>query len=256
MENTLTIKGLSRVVRGAPTANHPTGLFVGPKGWQGWEGLPAGRREALARALTHGEHDVPVKLPARVLTIDGLVIADSEYQLRTLSQSVTGWGATGDRFILKVEHQGQELTAIVRRILSEADDTGRRNGLVHVSNFQTQLLAADPRKYGDTQTLPLDAPATTEIAVYHRGNFPAFPVVVFQAAPSAYAIETPAGRFEVDGATAGGTHRVDLRTGQVTRNGVLMPDVGRGPLWAAPDGPATIIYLSVPGQVEITNTFV
>lgn len=256
MQNTLTISGIGRKIRGVPTPAHPTGVFLKPKGWQGWEGLPAGRREALARALTHGEHDVPVKLPARVMTADCWLLEKTLPMHRELSQRFTGWGASGDRFLLSVDHQGEKLTAIVRRILAEADDTGRRNAHLFVSEGQIQFLAADPRKYGDTLTLPETGGTATTIAVYHRGNFLAFPVVEIPAAPAGYTITTSAGVFTVAGATPGGTHRVDLRTGRVTRNGVWMPDVGRGPLWAAPDGDPTEITLSVPGRVLITNTFV
>ncbi|WP_291053735.1 hypothetical protein [Herbiconiux sp.] len=255
IRNALTIQGLGREIRGTPTLERPTGLFVKRDGWQGWEGLPAGRREALARALAHGEFDVPVKLPARVITIDGWVIARTIPELRNLSQSLTGWGASGDRFALSVEHQEQDLTATARRLLAEADDTGRRHGPWRVAAFQAQLVAADPRKYGDVKRFP-ESGLATSIDVSHDGNFLAFPVIEVPAAPASYAIQTPAGVYNITGATPGGTHRVDLRTGRVTRNDVWMPDVGRGPLWAAPDGATSTIVLSSPGRALVTNTFV
>lgn len=254
MDGILTISGLGRVVRGAPTADHQTGLFVGKNGFQGWEGLPAGRREALARAMGHGEHDTPVKLPSRVITIDGWIIAHTMLELRRFSQSVTGWGATGDRFPLLVDHQLQMLTAMVRRISAEAPDTGTRWGRFLKARFQVQFLAADPRRYGGGHIYP-DAGSATSISVEHDGNFPAYPVVEIPAAPANYTITSPAGVFTVAGATAGGTHRVDLRTGRVTRDGVAMP-VGRGRLWAVPDGQRWTHVLSAPGRVLIEDTYV
>lgn len=255
MDNALRISGLGREIRDIPTPDRPTGLFLRPKGFQGWDGLPAGRREALARAVAHGEFDVPVKLPARVLTFDGLAIGRDIHELRNLSQSVTGWGASGDRFALSVDHQEQELTATVRRLLAEAEDTGRRMSEWLVAEFQVQMIAADPRKYGDVKTFPRTGTATS-IDLFHDGNFPAYPVVEIPAASGSYTLATPAGTFTVAGATAGGTHRVDLRTGRVTRNDVWMPDVGRGPLWAVPDGATSTITLSMPGRALVPSTYV
>ena len=91
------------------------GLFVRRDGFQGWRGLPAGRREALARAVEHGEHDVPTFLPARVVTIDGLIIGDSEERVEHLSESVSGIGATGKRMHTVVKARGATRWANGRR---------------------------------------------------------------------------------------------------------------------------------------------
>ncbi|MCB8043630.1 hypothetical protein JM654_03825 [Microbacterium oxydans] len=75
MKQLLEIHVDGREILGRPhDLSKPWGLFVKKNGFQGWEGLPAGRREALARAVEHGEHDLPVYLPARVVTIDGLAL--------------------------------------------------------------------------------------------------------------------------------------------------------------------------------------
>lgn len=252
MRNPLSIRGLGREVKG--TLRHgEQGLMVKPQGFQGWDGLPAGRRETLARAVSHGEHDVPVRLPARVITIDGHAIADSEFDLGRLCKQVTGWGATGDRFALVVEHQREMRFANVRSILREAPDRGVRDGRTFIADFQVQFVAADPRKYGETRSHPETGTATT-IDAFHYGNFPAHPVIEIPSAPSSYTVTSPGGTFTVTGATAGGTHQIDMRTGRVTRDGVWMPGVGGGPLWAVPDGEAWTHTLSVPGRVLMTDT--
>lgn len=255
MRNTLTITGSGRTVRGTPTPENQTGIFVKRDGLQGWDGLPAGRRDALARAVSHGEHDVPVRLPARVITIDVWLIERSLFELGALSRRFRSWGATGDRFTLTVDHQGQELTATVRRISAEANDTGARWGRFLRAAGQIQLVAADPRQYGDASVFPASGTGTA-MGVYHRGTFPAHPVIEIPSAPDAYAVTSPAGTFTVAGATAGGVHAIDMRTGRVTRNGVWMPGVGRGPLWAIPEGAAWLHNLSVPGRVRVVDTYV
>jgi hypothetical protein len=241
----------------------PYGLFIGPDGFQGWDGLPAGRREALARAVQHGEHDVPVFLPSRVITIDGWIIAPDEAELGQATMRLTGIGATGERMKVTVEHQGLTLWAWCRRILAQADDTGVRVGKHLRSRFQLQLLCADPRKYGEVATLPGDRldPANptataTSVDVFHYGNFPASPVIVIPTAPAAYSITAGGKTFSVAGATAGGTHEVHLRNGRVYRNGTEMARVGKGDLWSVPADASLTHVLSVPGRVKIPDTSV
>lgn len=236
-----------------------TGLFVEPDGFQGWQGLPAGRREALARAVQHGEHDVPVYLPSRVVTVDFWGVADSEHELAHLADRVAGIGATGEPTRMVVSLRGRTTYAVGRRMLSEFDDSGID---LH-GRGQLQFVFADPRKYGDTAILPGDRliprnpdATATSINVAHYGNFPAFPVVVIPSAPAAYTVSAGGKTFTVSGATAGGTHEVHLRTGRVFRDGVEMPGVGRGPLWSVPAGVPLVHTLSVPGRVRIADTFV
>lgn len=239
---------------------HLFGLFVKPDGFQGWRGLPAGRREALARAVEHGEHDVPTFLPARVVTIDGLLVAKSEEQLEDLSDLVTGIGATGNRFRTVVKSRGATRWADGRRLLCEADD--ERGGLLW-AGFQLQMVFADPRRYGSTNALPGDmlnprnpAATATSINVFSRGNFPACPIIEIPSAPDSYTVSSPGGAFTISGATPGGTHTVDLRSGRVYRDGVEMPGVGHGNLWAVPPGAQWLHALSVPGRVLINDTYI
>lgn len=243
--------------------SRPYGLFIGPGGFQGWDGLPAGRRESLARAVQHGEHDVPVYLPSRVVTVDGWIIAPDEFELGRETMRFTGIGATGERMKLTVAHQGMTLSAWCRRILAEPEDTGIRHGKHLRSRFQLQLLCADPRKYGDevslpgaTQDPPTSSATDTSILVKHYGNFPAFPVVEIPSAPASYTISAGGNTFTVTGATPGLTHQVHLRNGRVYRAGVEMPGVGKGDLWAVPADRAMTHTLSVPGRVKIADTFV
>lgn len=235
------------------------GLVVKPEGFQGWEGMSSTRREALARAVQHGEHDTPVRLGSRVVTVDGWVLGETELDVSELSDSLTGLFAA-ERTRVTISHKEKTLWAFGRAVLAECDDSGHDP---LTSEFQLQLVFADPRRYGDTVSLPgdrLDPPnpaaTATSIPVFHRGNFPAYPVVEIPTAPAAYSISAAGKTFTVTGATAGGTHEVNLRNGRVYRNGVEMPGVGKGDLWVVPARAVVTHTLSAPGRVKITDTYV
>lgn len=256
MADALSIRVAGAEINGRPRdVARPWGLFVQKGGFQGWGSLSAGRRETLSRAVAHGEHDVPVYLPSRVVTIDGWAIEETPTKLNLLLERLRGIAATGDRNRVSVEEWGSTRWADGRRLSCAADAEGRGYGRFVRASFQLQFVFPDPRKYGATATLPETGTATS-IPVYHYGNFPAFPTVEIPSAPAAYTITSPGGTFTVSGATAGGTHMVDLRRGRVYRDGVEMPGVGRGDLWAVPPGTPWVHTMSVAGRVRITDTFV
>lgn len=252
MGDGLTVRGRGITLKGTLGPDE-FGFLIKDDGMQGWEDLPAGRRQAIARVLSHGEHDVPVKLPGRVITIDGHVIAKSVYDLRRMSHQIRGWGATGDRFPLTVSLQGETLTSNVRSILRQATDTGDRGGDFVSAEFQVQLFAADPRKYAEPVTY--QAPSGT-VLVPSEGNFPTYPVIEIPSAPSSYSVSSPGGTFTVTGAPAGGTHRIELSSGRVYRNDVWLAGFGRGRLWAIPDGEQWQVSMSAPGRVIMRPAFV
>lgn len=258
----LAIRAGAVEILGNPIKGERSGAVVGPDGFQGWTGLPAGRREALARAVQHGEHDVPVYLPSRVVTIDGYLYGDSESDLGGEIDRLTGLGASGERFGVAVEIYGSTRSADARRVACTVDDPGFRGGSL-IAEFQLQLLFADPRKYGEINNFPGDAESpvnpnatATSILVSHGGNFPAFPVVEIPSAPSSYTVSAGGKTFTVSGATAGGTHEVHLRNGRVYRNGSEMPGVGKGDLWTVPSAASLTHTLSAPGRIKIPDTSV
>lgn len=254
-------------IAGRKIFGHPSdlsrahGLYVSPGGFQGWKGLSNTRREALARAVMHGEHDTPVLLGSRVVTIDGIALAPTEYELDHLTDSFSGL-LFGGKERVTVNLWGQVRFADGRVTLAEIDVLGK-SAAPYQAEFQLQVTFADPRSYGETNNLPGDTlvpknptATATSIPVFHYGNFPGFPEVEIPNAPASYSISSPFGTYAISGATAGGTHRVILRNGRVYRNGVEMPGVGRGALWAVPPGAPTTHTLSVPGRIHMANTFV
>ncbi|WP_153004115.1 hypothetical protein [Microbacterium testaceum] len=197
-----------------------------------------------------------MRLPARVITIDpGHILASSEFDMQQRCDEANGWGARGNRFDLTVEQLGQTLTATVRVIAAEAFDRQRRTGGMLLGSWAATLVAPDPRKYAPPATYTVSS-AGGSVWVPSWGNFPAHPVIEIPDAPSSYSVSSPGGVFTVTGATAGGTHRIDMMTGRVTRDGVLLPGVGHGQLWAIPDGTQWQVFLSAPGRVIHRDTFV
>lgn len=249
----IRIEGLT--ILGKPRSYGESGMILKSGGLQGWEGLPASRREALARAVQHGEHDVPTYLPARVVTIDWTTISDSEFAAFSEANQINGIGGTGSQIRLVVKHHGVSLYATGRRISTSAVDTGMRDGDRPILDCQLQAVFADPRKYGQATPFP-DTGTATSAQVFHRGNFPAAPVIEVPSAPASWSVTSPAGTFTVTGATAGGTHRVDMATGRVTRDGAVMTGVGSGPVWTVPNGAVWTHTISTPGRVRIADTYI
>lgn len=257
MRQLLEIRADDREILGRPEdMSRPWGLFVRKDGFQGWEGLPAGRREALARAVEHGEHDVATYLPARVVTIDGWALAPAIDLLQNEVDNFTGIGGTGDRMPVTVQYRGATRGAYGRRVLAEASSTGQWYGRVLAAPFQLQFVFADPRRYGEENIYPSVGTATS-IRARHWGNFPAFARVEIPNAPAAYTITSQGRTFTVTGAVPGGVHVADLRRGRVYRNGIEMPGVGRGDLWTVPPGQqGETFVLSVAGRLYIEDTFI
>lgn len=256
MSDILLVEGAGRQVWGRPSPGRPTGLFMGPKSFEGWQGLGARRREQLARAVSDGDHDVPVKLPSRLISIEpGVIVAHEEDELQGFVDSVNAWGATGERFKLTVTQNGSARYAIVRVLLADAKATQARSSGTLQGEMALQFVAADPRQFGiEPNIYPVDAGATTVVETF--GEFPSHPIIEIPDAPAYWAVSSPGGTFSVAGAPAGGTHKLDMRTGRVYRDGVWLRGVGRGPLWAIPARDAWWHTLSAAGRIIAPDTWV
>lgn len=255
-------EGLRNPILGVPdeSMTRVEGLFVGPDGFEGWDdGGGESRRESVERPGAHGEFDLPVFLGSRVVTIDGHALAWSEAELGHLRSQIMGLGATGARFKVTVDHQGQTLWAWARRGSKPTfKDAGIRYGM-HRARFMVQFVCADPRKYGYTLSYPGGA------AAFNLGNFPALPrIEVTGNMPSGYAIHGPGGkRFVTTAALVPGmVHSINMAEGWLRILGVVQATkVPRAEVWAIPAGGQavqTLVPVSGSGQMKVfvTDTFV
>lgn len=248
----LSIRFPSFTVLGAPyDGGAPHGFYVKRGGLQGLDGTPTGAREAISRPAAHGEFDLPVFRGPRVITIDGIAVARSEWDLQHLRSLITGCGATGDRVSVSVTHQGHLLSFSARVVEASFVDRGDRSRRA-VADFMLNLVCADPRKYGKRADY-----SGNSVTVSHDGNFPASPVVTVAGPRTGpYTISGPDGRqvTVTQSLTAGQTHRIDFRTGRITRNGVAQLNaLGRADLWTIPPGTQVPMAISS-GLMTVTVT--
>lgn len=254
----LRIRIGSTVILGRPDGLHPRveGLFVAQDGFEGWDdGGGDSRRESVPRPAAHGEFDLPVFQGSRVFSIDGHALAWSERELGQLRSVVTGIGATGDRFRVTVDHQGQTLWAMARRGTKPTfKDAGIRHGM-HRARFLMQFVAADPRKYAEVREFPAGVPAV------HLGNFPATPRLMIGAGSGGYTITGPAGRQIVVDAAPAGPHYIDFANGGLfTENGMRQAGaISVYQPWTVPVG-APGVTVSISGSrslvQRVTDTFI
>lgn len=241
-----------------PLLRLQSGLFVAPDGLDGWDDSAPARRDATPRPVAHGEFDAVTYQGARVVSIDGFAIADSEQELAHLRSQVTGIAADGTARIV-VDHQGQTLWADARRAdTTKFKDLGARAGALCASFF-VQLVCVDPRKYGELRSF--NGPTATCL---HYGNFPALPVIeVTGTLPTGYTVASQGKQFIVSQALAAGqTHRIDMRRGWLYRDDVLQSGaVAQADTFTIPVGAATpVVFTPASGTgamtVSVTDTFI
>ncbi|KEP75847.1 hypothetical protein HR12_20820 [Microbacterium sp. SUBG005] len=207
-------------IRPAPTVGEARGLYVGPRGFTGWDDQPVTRRTAAERPNAHGEFDVPGFLAGRLITITGVCIARSPLDLEEWRALVTGHGADGAAFPVSIE-KGERLHTATARLAGGQQTTFVDDGTGRRAAFSMAWWAADPRRYEQPDPSEVDAPAAS-IRILNRGNFPASPrLTVRGAQPGGYTITGPGGRQIVvqRPLNAGETHTIDLATGRLYVNG-------------------------------------
>lgn len=229
------------------------GFWIAKGGWRGWETAPAARADVVERPNSHGTTDSPQYLDAREIVKSGFFRARTRAELQHMSRRLSALLADGKSLRMNVDEAGTTTWADVRRGLSQPDIVTSSDGELFMGEYEITYRCPDPRIYGTTNYAPATGNATS-VTVLHYGNFPAYSIIEIPSAPSTYSVASPFGSFHVTGATSGGTHQIDMRTGLVTRNGVILPGVGRGNLWTTPPGPSTAWTLSVPGRVLTPDT--
>lgn len=223
---------------------------IEPEGLQGWFGDVEPRRDEALRPLADGSFDSRVFMSAREVSIQGTILASSEGSLQARVDQLAGLLADGSIGRLTVQDDHGNATWADVRLAAATKITRFTSG--REASFQVQFWAPDPRRYGELRTFSGGA------NVYHRGNAPAFPVVRIGSGAASYDITWQGRTFRVSGAPSGGVHRVDMRTGRLTRNGApVLGAVVRAETSPLPPG-ARWSYAVSAGSgvtVEVHDTF-
>lgn len=221
------------------------GFGIGPDGFDGWDDGVAVKADTVSRPSGHGDFDIPGFLEARIVSMSGTCVAKSPQKLAWFGAQLAGLLADGSGRVV-VDRVG-EVRWGTARIAPGSTTKFKVNGAnpKHAA-FQVQLKFADPRKYGGSRPF---TPATS-LSLIHYGNFLSLPVLeVTGSMPSGYSIAGPGGRlFTVAQALATGqTHRINMATGRLYRDGALQVGVvSRADMWGIPGGSLGVQYSLVP----------
>lgn len=225
----------------------------------GWnEGLDV-RRETVNWANAIGTVALPGTLDARVVSIEGFVVARTAQELETLRRRLTGVLSHGRLGRLQVSSGGREMWGYVASggATSFTDETYNRHRAY--ARYKITLYQADPRKYGEVRTY---GPAGS-VDVSHEGNYDSHPLVRVRctsAMPTGYALYGPAGeRYRIDRPmTVGQVHDVDMKTGRILVGGSLvLGAVESGSPWSIPPFKQSNVYLHAAtgaGTIEVRVT--
>ncbi|MET0716415.1 MAG: hypothetical protein ABWY57_16030 [Mycetocola sp.] len=211
------------------------GFYVGEDGLEGWEDGVDARRDAIPRPRGHGDFDLPSYLAPRDISLTGFCVARNIRELAWMRSRLMGLLAEGSATI-SVDYQGLTTSATVRRGLTRPSFDSVGGELV--GTFALSFWAPDPRRYGQVN---LAGPEVTSVAAYHYGNFAALPIIEVHGynASGGYTIFGPNGKkfIVTQGLFGNDVHRIDMRTGKLTKNGVLqIGAVSRADLWTVPPG--------------------
>lgn len=227
----VTVAGV--VFTDAPDVDDDRVFLITPKGLSGWFGSAGVRRQETQRPAGHGSFDSLGYRDAKVPFIRGTVIARTRGELNAMSRQLEGLLADGSMARMTVQDDVGGVTWQDVRIAQPAvvDDFGDGE----TADFQVGFWSPKAEIYGDGDPKRATGSSAT---LFHRGTIPAPITVRIPNSPAAYTISGPGGRqFVVSGAPSGGVHVVDLRTGRVTRDGVLLQGVvTRADSWDLPSG--------------------
>lgn len=216
---------------------------------KGWFESPGVRRQDAPRPLGDGSFTAPTYRAGRSIAWSGLIHTTSPGEQRHALEQLAGLCEGRGLSRLSVQHESHATWADVQ--LAQAPEA---TVLVYgkLARYDVELWAPDARRYGELRSF------TNGSNVYHRGNAPAFPVVRIGTGAASYDITWQGRTFRVSGAPSGGVHRVDMRTGRLTRNGTpVLGAVVRAETSPLPPG-ARWSYAVSAGSgvtVEVHDTF-
>lgn len=225
-------------------------FVIEPEGLSGWFGGLEPRRDESTRPLADGSFDAQTFMAARVVGIQGHILASSKSSLLARIDQLNGLLSDGSIGRLTVQDDHGNATWADVRLASATKVTRSTTGLE--ASFQVQFWAPDPRRYGELRSF---ASGTN---VFHRGNAPAFPRITVGTGSTSYDVTWQGRTFRVSGVSAGWEHVIDMRTGRLTRAGVpVLGAVTRAETSALPPGARWTYSVSTGSslRVEVHDTF-
>lgn len=238
--------------------DYDTSYVIEPQGLSGWFGGTSMRRENVERPLAHGAFDARGYQSARLVTVQGNILASSYQQMQAMKARLTGLLADGQDAVMSVDDGHTMTTATVRLAsLSGPDETSD-----DTASFQLQLWAPDPRRYGERRSFQ----GGVTVTPWHRGNFAAVPRIVVESGFEGGFWLDYAGRvFEVSRRTwwSEAPIEVDMATGWVWQGGSLLRGViTRAETFTIPPAANEPLRLFGIGagsgrvRVELTDTYI
>jgi hypothetical protein len=239
------------------------GFFFNRGGLSGWNDQTDLRREKNDRKQAHGVFRSPGYHDQRLIVIEGQCLTSSPEQQDWYSKRLSGLLNDGEYGRLTVDHQGTTLWADVGVYTQDWEVVEYGT----IADYQIQLLAPDPFRYGETHTYGPAGPLG-EIPVFHYGNAKAFPRFnVAGTISEDYAVYGPGTgdtrkRFKVNGTVSNGhPNLIDLKTGIVRVDGIQRRGVIEdATTWGVPGGTTISHTLDSNGDpatltVTITDTY-
>ena len=217
-------------------------------GLRGWFDGVSVRRDSAPRPSAHGEFPARGYRGGRLITMEGRVHSSSPEKQEHLFSRLTGLLGDGQTGRLVVDNAGSSKWADVQ--LDDAPEiTQEMYG--QFARYRLQLWAVDPLRYGETREFG------SGVAAHHYGNAPSFPTLeVTGVYPSGYTVAAGGKSYVVSQALAGGqTHRIEMRTGALYRNGVRqIGGVSSASLWSVQPGQGLVHSLSGSGSLTVKVT--
>lgn len=212
----VTIAGLEFYGRGFRGTSIPE-FVIGPKGFKGWTDGVDMRLEDNAIPNQHGSYDRQVFRSARVVSLSGYALADSNARLQELEERVTGLLAGGALDRIEVVKNGQTRWADCRLASkTKFEEIGE-----DTAEIQVQVWCPDPRKFGELWTYTASV-GSNALNVRHYGNAEATPrFVVAGNMPGGYRLTIMGVNFSVTWPlVAGQPHTIDYADGQLWVGGL------------------------------------
>jgi hypothetical protein len=233
------------------------GLVVVPDGFRGWNGGAPKRRDVKLRQNRRGARRARAYGNPRTVTIEAWANASSLAALSDISDLIGVLDSDDVELVkISVEEMGRTLWQIGSVDFAGFDP----DGTDPTADVNLELWIEDSVKYGEIHYDPSDGPGRSS-SVTHAGNTTAALVhTVTGESATGYTLASDGKRFQVlEPLVPGRPHVVDMETGELSINGVVIDDkVGDADLWGCPGGRAVITTVnggSAQVQTRVIDTY-